>query len=145
CWRAARPIARRCRTGKARRSRECGAGKRGKGRGGSCRDLLYQDVEATVVERFARRGRDRHQALAFALTLELQRAVVAERIVPRLAKQAERRPGAPGQARVGVIAGATVTPQIVDGPVARVSQRGGTLPDVAQRGVADVAAGPGVG
>src|SRR6185369_10163508 len=66
-----------------------------------------------------------------------------QRVVARLAEQAEPRPGAAGAALVGVVAALAVAPEIVDGAVAHVAQRRRPLPDVAQRGVADVAAGPG--
>src|SRR3954462_15305478 len=85
---------------------------------------------------------DSNQTFALALASHLQDAVMTERVVPRLAEQRKRRPGAAGAAHVGVVAAATISPEIVDGAIAHVAQRRRALPDVSQRGVPDVAAGP---
>ena len=70
-----------------------------------------------MIERGPRGRFDLDQTLALSLPSHLQRAMVAQGIVARLAEQAESRPGAAGAADVGVIAGAAVAPQIIDGAV----------------------------
>src|SRR4051812_36907997 len=83
--------------------------------------------------------------LAHAFSLHFEGAMVAVRIVTGATEEHEAGPRAAGAAFVGVVAGATVAPQVFDGAVARVAQRRRTLPNVFQRVVADVAARPGFG
>jgi len=78
--------------------------------------------------------------LALAPALQLERAVVAVRIVAGLAEERVSRPGAAAQALLGVVAAAAEPVQVVDRPIAREAQGGRPLPDFLRRVLAQVAA-----
>src|SRR6266540_1552268 len=137
--RAARPATRRNapsvsprRTGRRTSRRRRGGCTRGIERdvSGSWLDLLQDDLEASVVERLAWCSIDLHQSLALPEAPHLQRSVVAKRIVAGLAKQREPGPGAAGATDIRVVAGPAVAPQIVDGAITHVAERGRSFPDV---------------
>src|SRR5262249_33577705 len=104
--------------------------------------VFDDQLEAALVERKSWSALDLHEPLALAEALHLERAVVAHRIVARLAEQRLRGPRAAAAAFVGVVTGAAEAPQIVDGAVADVAHRRAALPDVDEPRVAHVAAGP---
>src|SRR5690606_13797599 len=106
---------------------------------------LHDQLEVPEVEGQTRRVLDPRDALALTFTLHLERAVVAVGVVAGLAEETEARPRAARPADVGVVAGAAVAPEILDGAIARVAQRRAALPDVPEAVVADVAAGPRLG
>src|SRR5262245_26370996 len=64
--------------------------------------IFHDDLEASEIERLARRVRDLHDALAQPLPGERARAVIAERIVAALPGKAVRHPGAAAAAHVPV-------------------------------------------
>src|SRR5882724_11981652 len=68
--------------------------------------------------------------------------MMAIRIVTGAAEEHEAGPSAARSALFGVVTGPAKAPQIFDGAVAGVAQRRGALPNVLQRVVANVAAGP---
>src|SRR5438128_1011883 len=71
--------------------------------------------------------------------------MVTEWVIAGFAEEHVGGPGAPRAALVRVVAGAAEPPEIFHRAIARVPQRRGALPDVLQRILADVAAGPAVG
>src|SRR5260370_505436 len=81
--------------------------------------VLEPQIERTVVERRARRKGLANHPFALAGTRHLERSMMEIGIVTRLSKEHEGRPGAAGAAFVGVVARATVPPQIVDRSIAR--------------------------
>src|SRR4051812_40935817 len=98
-----------------------------------------------MVERRAGSHFNARHDLTHAFSLHFEGAMMAIRIVTGATEEHEAGPGATGAAFVGVVAGAAKAPQIVDGAIPRVAQRGRALPDVLQRIVANVAARPGFG
>src|SRR5687767_4755648 len=105
-------------------------------------DFLDYELEATVVEWFARRALLRYQSLALLHTLHFERAMVAVGVVARFAEEGESRPGTSRSACLGIVARPADTPEIIDGTVSRLAKRRGSLPDVFQALVSDVSAGP---
>src|SRR3954469_20381114 len=71
--------------------------------------------------------------------------MVAVGVVSWLSEQAMRGPGAATHAFGGIVASPTVAPQVVQRAVARVAQRRGSLPDLFERALQDIAATPVLG
>src|SRR6185295_10606575 len=82
-----------------------------------------------------------HQALADALLPELRDPVIAKWVIAPAPEGAVRRPRAAGAARVGVVAGPAVPPELLRVAVAREAHDLGVLPDLLERELADVTAG----
>src|SRR5258707_10671818 len=84
-------------------------------------------------------------SLALSLSLKLQRAMMAIRVVAWFAEERARHPGASAHADVGVVALAAIAPEISGRAIAHVAQRLRSLPNVAQAFAPDVPSHPGVG
>src|SRR5215831_7270200 len=71
---------------------------------GLARNILFHDLEASVVEREARRSNDLDDSLPLPAPRELEHAVMTERIVPGFAEEHVRGPRATRAALVRVVA-----------------------------------------
>src|SRR5690606_27210782 len=100
---------------------------------------LFDDREAAVIVGRAWRVLDLDHPLAEALGPELCHAGVAERHVAALAEERVGRPGAAGLARLGVVAGGAVPPELAGVAIAREAHALGALPHVGERHLAHVA------
>lgn len=85
-----------CRQGPQRQKGQTGSQARwcrlqdGQGASWLMTDLLYDDLETSMIERLARRRFHLNQALAQTLSLHLEGPVMAERVVPGLAERVRR-------------------------------------------------------
>src|SRR5665213_2863768 len=86
------------------------------------RHVFDDDREDAVIEGLPRRFRDADDPLALADAFELDRAVVAIRVITWFAQRDEARPRAAAHALFGVVAGLAVAPEIARRPVARVAK-----------------------
>src|SRR5579862_9526745 len=102
--------------------------------------VFEDNLKEPVVERLPGRGRDALDAFTLAEGLHLERAVMTKRVIARATEVHVARPHAAGHAVLGVVTALAVSPEIVRRPVPCHPERRGTLPDVTQRIVADVAA-----
>ena len=100
----------------------------------------YQ-FETTVIERSSRGLLDLRDPFAQPLLRQLERAMMAVRIVSGSPEQNTRGPGATGFAHVSVVTTATVAPQLVARSSAVDVQLVCRPPDVFETEVANVAAG----
>src|ERR1019366_1076711 len=106
------------------------------------RHVFEDDREDAVIEGLPRRFRDADDPFTLADAFELDRAVVAVRVIAGFTQRDEARPGAAAHALFGVVASLAVAPEIARRPVARIAKGFAPLPDVHERRIADVAAGP---
>ena len=93
-----------------------------------------------MIEREPRRRLDAHEAFAEPLALMFERAVMAVRIIPRLAEEDVRRPGASRAALVGVVTALAEAPEIIRRAIAREAKLFRRVPDLANRSLARVTA-----
>src|SRR5438128_212452 len=86
---------------------------------GRVRPVLFHELESPVIERCAGGRFNLHDPLATATPQKFERAVMAIRIVPPLAEERMRRPGAAAHAIVRVVAILAVSPQLARRAIAR--------------------------
>src|SRR5690606_5993174 len=97
------------------------------------RDLFEDELPASVIERFTGSTRRGHDALAEPFRLQIEGSMLAVGVVARPAEQSMGRPGAAPHARLRVVAGLAVAPEVgLDRAVAGVPESETALPDLLQ-------------